>query len=79
MQGQFCPAPNANFKRETKEAVFSGEMDAPHEEKLGNDGLELEQGTNHGRFRSNSEASATSIMEKDDIQEAIPKRSLREG
>ena len=53
---------------ETREAVFSGEIDIPHEEKFIKDVLDLERGTNHGRFVSNSEASVTS-MEKDDMQE----------
>ena len=71
MQGQFCQVPIANFKRETRKASFFGEIDAPHKEKFTKDGLE--QGTNHRRFVSDSEASVTS-MKKDNMQDESSKQ-----
>jgi len=63
--------PIANFKRETRKASFFGEIDAPHKEKFTKDGLE--QGTNHRRFVSDSEASVTS-MKKDNMQDESSKQ-----
>jgi len=72
MQGQFCQVPIANFKQETWKASFFGEIDAPLKEKFTKDGLE--QGTNHRRFVSDSEASVTS-MKKDNMQDESSKQT----
>ena len=67
--------PIANFKRETRKASFFGEIDAPHKEKFTKGGLE--QGTNHRRFVSDSEASVTS-MKKDNMQDESSKQPSEE-